>query len=127
MKTFFESFNEIMMKMLTIRCPVIAGIKGHAIAGGYILSLGADIRIVGNNRSKFGLSEVDLGVAVPSSARVLLGFRTTPQSALILSATGQLLDATEAVKWVTPQRQLNTISCAEHCRQLASKQVMALV
>ena len=50
--------------MLTIRCPVIAGIKGHAIAGGYILSLGADIRIVGNNRSKFGLSEVDLGVAI---------------------------------------------------------------
>jgi len=98
MKSFFEEFNSIMSKLLTIRCPVVAGVGGHAIAGGFILSLAADFRIIGNNRSKFGLSEVDLGVAVPSSARVLLGWRTTMQHALTLSSSGKLMNTEEAMK-----------------------------
>ena len=98
MRSFFGDFNAIMKKLLTIRCPVVSGISGHAIAGGFILSLAADMRIIGNGRSKFGLSEVDLGVALPSSARVLLGWRTSAQKALCLSITGEFMGSPEALK-----------------------------
>lgn len=97
LRAFFEGFLDILYKIMRISCPTISVLEGHAIAGGFILSLATDMRYIKDARLKFGLSEVDLGVALPAGAGVLFEWRTTPSAALYYSMTGTLFD-THAAK-----------------------------
>ncbi len=47
--------------------PVIAAINGHAIAGGALLALACDQRLMAQGEGKFGLNESQLGLSVPPS------------------------------------------------------------
>jgi enoyl-CoA hydratase/carnithine racemase len=93
---FFSNFLTGLHKIMTIECPTITAIEGHAIAGGFILSLASDFRVIGSGRLKLGLSEVDLGVAVPAGVRTLLEARTSTTDALWLSCTGELISPQRA-------------------------------
>jgi len=95
---FFSDFLTGLHLVLQIECPTITAVEGHAIAGGFILSLASDFRIMKTEKIKLGLSEVDLGVAVPAGARSLLEARTSIADALWLSTSGEL---------ISPQRALD--------------------
>jgi len=76
---FFYSFNRACMELYTLPKPTIAAITGHAIAGGCILALCCDYRIIAQGRKLMGLNEIKLGVPVPYLAdcvlRQLVGVR----------------------------------------------------
>ncbi len=78
-RSFYQSFNQMCLSMLTISKPLVAGIAGHAIAGGCILSLCCDYRFISEGRKLIGLNEIKLGVPVPYVAdcilRKLIGHR----------------------------------------------------
>ncbi len=93
---FFSRYMEAIEGILRLDCPSVAAIHGSAIAGGFILSLAPDLRVVQRGRLKLGLSEVDLGVAVPWGAQVLLAERTRPQLARYYSVTAELFGPEEA-------------------------------
>lgn len=95
---FFSGFLDVVHKLLMLPCPTVSAIEGHSIAGGFILSLATDFRVVGNGKLKLGLSEVDLGVAVPPSTQRLLAARTTEAQALWLTSTGELMGPEEALR-----------------------------
>jgi enoyl-CoA hydratase len=88
---FFDDFMDCIYGLLELPSPVVAGIAGHAIAGGFILSLAADFRIVSEAGVRLGLSEVDLGVAVPAGTLALLVSRVGSPAALRMSAGGLLV------------------------------------
>lgn len=69
---FYERFNECCMELYIFSKPTVAAITGHAIAGGFILALCCDYRIIGNGRKLMGLNEIKLGVPVPYLADCLL-------------------------------------------------------
>ena len=95
---FFRSFLDIVYKIMSLPCPTISAIDGHAIAGGFILSLATDQRIIKEGRAKFGLSEVDLGVALPAGAGVLFSYRCSSRVALYHSMSGRLFDTQRALE-----------------------------
>ena len=97
-REFLGNFIKILHKLLRFPAPTIAVLEGHAIAGGFILSLACDFRIAMPSRAKFGLSEVDLGAAVPAGAQVLLSARTSEQISLKLCCTGELFSAERGEK-----------------------------
>jgi len=96
--TFFRHFLEALYLLMSLPCPTVCALDGHAIAGGFILSLGCDLRVIREEGLKFGLSEVNLGVAVPAGTQVLLAARTTPQTALRLCLMGKLMRPDEALQ-----------------------------
>ena len=96
LRSFFEGFLDILYKIMKMSCPTISVIEGHAIAGGFILSLATDMRYIKDASIKFGLSEVDLGVALPAGAGVLFEWRTSPSAALYHSMTGTLFSVQTA-------------------------------
>lgn len=54
--------------------PTVAAINGHCIAGGAILALACDQRIMAEGKGKFGLTEAQLGLTVPPSIIEMLRY-----------------------------------------------------
>lgn len=95
---FFGRFMGIMDRILRLECPSIAAVHSHALAGGFILSLAFDLRVVATRELKLGLNEVDLGVMIPASTEALFGLRTTPQIALSYGMSGRLFGPEEGAR-----------------------------
>jgi enoyl-CoA hydratase/carnithine racemase len=71
MSDYFYHFNEVTCRLLTLPVPVVGALAGHAVAGGYILTLTCDYRVAGSGRN-IGLNEIKLGVPVPYLADLML-------------------------------------------------------
>jgi len=62
---FYRAFNALTLDLYSFPKPTVAAIRGHAIAGGCILALCCDWRVVAEGRRLMGLNEVKLGVPIP--------------------------------------------------------------
>jgi enoyl-CoA hydratase len=74
--------------------PVVGAITGHAIAGGMVLALCADIRVA-SSAGRYGLTEVQVGVPYPQAAIGVVRAELTPQAARVLALGSELTDAAE--------------------------------
>jgi len=81
MQRFMGKFAAMVWQLYGLRKPVVAAINGHAIAGGCILALTADHRVLARGGVQVGLNEVRIGVPLPWSVAVLLR-ATIPPGAL---------------------------------------------
>jgi enoyl-CoA hydratase len=90
--------------------PVVAAVNGNAIAGGFELLYGADIRVAAEN-ARFGLQEVKWAVYPAGGSTVRLPRQIPYAKAMEILLTGELMDAGEALHWgfvnrVLPQDQV---------------------
>jgi enoyl-CoA hydratase/carnithine racemase len=69
---FYRAYNRACLDLFTLPKPTVAAIGGHAIAGGCILALCCDYRLIADGRKLMGLNEVKLGVPVPYPAHCIL-------------------------------------------------------
>jgi enoyl-CoA hydratase len=79
MTEFFGEANGLWRDLLTFPGPVVAAIERHAVAGGCIVALCCDHRIVEEGRVLVGINEMKLGVPNPlladAALRQLVGGR----------------------------------------------------
>lgn len=61
----FESLYEAMKTLLSFSKPLVAAVNGHAPAGGCILAICADYRIMAEGKFRIGLNEVPVGIIMP--------------------------------------------------------------
>jgi cyclohexa-1,5-dienecarbonyl-CoA hydratase len=104
-----ESFHAIFRTLEQVAKPTIAVVDGAALGGGCELVAGCDI-VIASDRSRFGQPEIKLGVFPPVAA-VLLPRIIGDKRARELMLTGELIDATEALRlglinYALPQAQL---------------------
>jgi enoyl-CoA hydratase len=94
---FFERFRAMILRVFLSPRRTVAAVNGHAYAGGLILALACDARVLARGPARFSLIEVPIGIAIPSSyvevVRHALGDRVTAEAAL----EGRLYDVDEAV------------------------------
>lgn len=72
LKKYFDNFNKLCLQIYSCSKPVIAALNGFTIAGGFVLALCCDYRLVKDGNYKFGLNEVKLEIPVPWLAQVIL-------------------------------------------------------
>ncbi len=66
------AFDDLILTLFSYPGPTAAAISGHAVAGGCLLAMASDLRVMATGRPRLGLSELNLGVPVPAaSLRVL--------------------------------------------------------
>jgi len=65
LETFARELNDFFLRLFRLPFPVVAAVSGHAIAGGLILSLTADRRILARGEHLLGLNEGQVGLALP--------------------------------------------------------------
>lgn len=75
--------------------PVVCAINGHAIAGGFILALCGDRRVVGPGGS-FGLTELRAGLPYPAVAITVVKAELGPLAARELVLGAELVDSERA-------------------------------
>jgi enoyl-CoA hydratase/carnithine racemase len=90
--------------------PVIARVRGYALAGGFGLAMACDF-VVASDDAQFGTPEINVGLW-PYMITVPLLRSMPPRLALELMATGRRIDAAEAlriglVNRVVPAKQLD--------------------
>jgi enoyl-CoA hydratase len=84
--------NRMAIAAYGLRCPVVAAVTGHAIAGGMVLALCADYRVA-SVQGRYGLTEVQVGVPYPQAAIAVVRAELAPPVARRLALTGRLTDA----------------------------------
>jgi methylglutaconyl-CoA hydratase len=87
-------FAEIFIRMRQLPKPIVAVVRGRALAGGCGLATACDL-VLAAESSKFGYPEVQRGF-VPAIVMTLLKRAVGEKVAFDLAATGRILDAPEA-------------------------------
>lgn len=72
LRIFYKSFNRICLDLYTYPKPTVAALTGHAIAGGCILAICCDYRVIASGKKLMGLNEIKLGVPVPYPGDLIL-------------------------------------------------------
>lgn len=97
MDAFMRRFDAVMLRVFAFPRPVVAAIGGHAVAGGAILALACDARVMGASAGRFGLNEVRLGVPFPASALEIARYAIPAASVERALCEGELLDPHDAL------------------------------
>ncbi len=65
---FVRDFDRVLLQLFAFPRPVVAAVNGHAVAGGCILALACDARLLFAEGGTVGLNEIRLGLPFPASA-----------------------------------------------------------
>lgn len=87
--------NRMVLATYGLSCPVIAAVTGHAIAGGLVLALCADLRIA-SLEGRYGLTEVKVGVPYPQAAIGVVRAELPAYAVRNLALSNRLIDGPEA-------------------------------
>ncbi len=92
---FIHLFDQLCMDLYSLPKPTVVAIRGHATAGGAILALTGDHRVMTSGRAVMGLNEVRLGVVVPYPADRMLRDLVGSRSARDIMEVGDFFDPPE--------------------------------
>jgi len=97
MATLWRDFYALLGAIAGSQIPIVAAITGHAPAGGTVLALFCDYRIMADGDYKIGLNEVQVGLPVPPV--ILAGLRRLvgPRLGERLAVSGALFPPLEAL------------------------------
>jgi enoyl-CoA hydratase len=97
LRRLVEGVDRMVLSSYGLPCPVVCAITGHAIAGGFVLAMCGDHRIV-SAEGRYGLTEIKVGVPFPAAAIGVVAAELSPGAARALALSGALVDARECVR-----------------------------
>jgi len=80
LERFMHAFGRMLVSLFGLRKPMVAAVSGHAVAGGCIVALTTDWRVLRRGGVSIGLNEVKVGVPLPLSVSALLRATVPPGS-----------------------------------------------
>jgi len=95
-KDFWTNFLLMQATLVAFKKPYVAAITGHSPAGGCIIAMGADYRIMADGPFIIGLNEIPVGIIVPDSVFQLYSFWIGKRKAYQYLLEGKLLNVNEA-------------------------------
>ena len=96
-RVFWEAFLSFVQTFVAFKKPSIAAIGGHSPAGGCILALCCDYRIMAEGEFIIGLNEVPVGIIVPDAVFHLYSFWLGQAKAYQYLLEGKLLNPNQAL------------------------------
>lgn len=94
---FYKTFTELCLELYAFPKPTAAAVQGHATAGGFILALACDYRIIAEGHNLMGLNEAKLGVPVPHFSELVLSKVAGRANAKIIIDDGEFFLPEEAM------------------------------
>lgn len=94
----WESFYHLMHGLAASPIPVAAAVTGHSPAGGAVLAIFCDYRVMAEGDVKIGFNEVQVGIPLPVAILRAFIRLVGPHQAERLCVTGRLIPAAEALR-----------------------------
>jgi enoyl-CoA hydratase len=116
MERFMLLFAEMVWALYGLPKPMVAGVAGHAVAGGCILALTADYRVLRRGGAQIGLNEVRVGVPLPWSVIELLRASVPPPSLARVALLGRNFADDEALRVGLADELADADGFEDHCR-----------
>jgi enoyl-CoA hydratase/carnithine racemase len=99
MVAFLDVLEDMVDTLYNYPGPVVAWINGHAIAGGCVVALACDHRLLKNDpKIRVGLNEVQIGLQFPPKTWKLITHRIAPRSRDRVILEGGLYSPDHAMK-----------------------------
>lgn len=132
-KSSFEShvinFSKLVKEIFMFPKPVIAAINGHSVAGGAVLALACDYRLMVSQKAKIALNEMTFGSSLFSSVTEPLQYAVGQRKSEEIIYSGKMYSGDEALsmglidKLVNEDQFLEAVS--ELTQDFAAKDITA--
>ncbi|KAI8985803.1 ClpP/crotonase-like domain-containing protein [Pilobolus umbonatus] len=96
-RPFMDVFNLVLKRVLTFCIPTVAALNGHAFAGGCMLALAHDYRVMRSDRGYICMNEVDLPSALAPGMAALVREKTSPKTYRDMILQGHRYNAQQAL------------------------------
>jgi enoyl-CoA hydratase len=96
-REFLPALDDCFERLFFLPMPTIAAVNGHAIAGGGVLTLACDRRIMSRGNTRIGLPELKVGVPFPSLVVEIVRATLAPHVAQEVLLTGVTYDPESAL------------------------------
>ena len=97
-QNFWRDFLNLQMVLASFRKPIVAAISGHSPAGGCVLAICCDYRVMASGKYIIGLNEIPVGIIVPDSIFNMYAFWIGRRKAYQYLLEGKLLQVDEALR-----------------------------
>lgn len=97
-KAFWHLFLNFIANITSFKKPLVAAINGHSPAGGCVIALACDYRVMAEGKYIIGLNEVPVGIIVPNSIFNLYAFWIGSANASRSLLEGKLFSPEEALQ-----------------------------
>ena len=124
MTSFWRAFNTLCYRLYTSDLMIVSAISGHSPAGGCVLAIMTDYRVMVEGRYKIGLNEVAVGIPIPGGITDIYASLLGAAAAQDLGCRGAMVSPDEAlalglVDQLAPADDLMTAATAKVADWLA--------
>ncbi|NQU67160.1 MAG: enoyl-CoA hydratase/isomerase family protein [Candidatus Marinimicrobia bacterium] len=96
---FWERFYELLMMIFTFPKPLFSAISGHCPAGGTVIAIMTDYRMMAEGKFTIGLNEVAVGLVIPYGIGYIAQYLCGQRNAEKLALTAKLIYPNDALKY----------------------------
>jgi enoyl-CoA hydratase len=96
-RRFLPLLSRLLRALFAFPRPVVAAANGHAIAGGCVLVLACDVRLMAEGAGRIGIPELLVGVPFPTAALEVVRFAVPCDKVQALLYTGRTLPPQDAL------------------------------
>jgi enoyl-CoA hydratase/carnithine racemase len=97
MRAFWNDFFGVCAALARSPIPIVAAVTGHSPAGGAVLAIFCDYRVMARGEYRIGLNEVQVGLTVPDCIQAALRRLVGTYRAERLLVAGTMLDSEDAL------------------------------
>lgn len=94
---FWQSFTRLLKRIALSPLPTVFALTGHAPAGGIVMAVFGDYRIMPRGAFKTGMNEVQVGLVVPPPVQQALVRLIGPHRAERILVAGEIMDGQRAL------------------------------
>ena len=94
--SFLVKFTDLLKYLFIFPKPVVAALNGHTVAGGCMLAIACDYRLMVSEKAKISLNELTFGSTVFASGIEMLKFVVGARIAELILYRGSMFSAEEA-------------------------------
>ncbi len=98
--TMLRAVNRMVLELHSLPKPLVAAIGGHALGGGLVLALTADLRLLARGDHRLGLTEAKAGIPFPAGAQTVVEAELSPSTRRRLCLTAASLPPDDP--WLDP-------------------------
>lgn len=118
---FLPLLSSFVRALFTVPVPVVAAVNGHAIAGGGVMTLAADYRLMARGKGRIGVPELLVGVPFPAAPLEVVRFAVSPDRVQSLIYTGRTLTPDDALAFGLLDEVVDADALLPRAREVAAQ------